>query len=336
VEIPCDNSRERTELENFKLLVSISGDEKLFWDRFNVFTALDSALSGFSFLDQVAKGATSTLLLSFLGIVLSLLWFFMTARARAYIEHWICLAREIEENKLKDLTFFKEECRFKKSLSWYEKLKEYELWRGKPVWRKSFRETLLGKFNFYNLENEKIYLSSSQWGKLPPPSPQKCPIYGRVFSRGRYPHVGMMRHVYKWHKDVCMGYDCAEAYLDLILYKKRVDNILFRSKYSALLGGTHPDERERIKTFEDFEAVFADLMVGLAPITCEVKASSKGLPGRLSKDQEETKALAVKYGWGWLALGVCIGERVTAEVLELHMPNSGKIRRGVREFFRAR
>ena len=43
-----------------------------------------------------------------------------------------------------------------------EKLKEYELWRGKPVWRKSFRETLLGKFNFYNLENEKIYLSSSQ------------------------------------------------------------------------------------------------------------------------------------------------------------------------------
>ena len=99
----------------------ISGDEKLFWDRFNVFTALDSALSGFSFLDQVAKDATSTLLLSFLGIVLSLLWFLMTAKARAYIKHWICLAREIEENKLKDLTFFKEECRFKKSLSWCEK-----------------------------------------------------------------------------------------------------------------------------------------------------------------------------------------------------------------------
>lgn len=110
-------------LENFRLLVSyISGDEKLFWDRFNIFTVLTSALWGVSFLEQTTKDPHAMLILSFFGVALSLLWFLITARARAYIRHWTRLARDIEERKLKDITFFKEEARFGTALKCYERL----------------------------------------------------------------------------------------------------------------------------------------------------------------------------------------------------------------------
>ena len=223
-----------------------------------------------------------------------------------------------------------------------EVLKEYRLWRGKPVERRSFRQALLGAFNFYNLENERFYRQRRVQPLLK--RPVMCPICGRPFSKGMDPYAGMRRHVYRWHRDVCMGYDCVKAYLDLILYKRAVDNVLFKPRRSIPPGYTcsveelmDPGElHRRIKTFEDFEAAFADLMVDLAPIICEVKAGSGELPKRLSRDQDEVKVLAVKYGWGWLTLSVCIGRRVTAEALELHMPDSGKIKRGVHEFFQAK
>ena len=99
-----DDWREKIELENFRLLIDhISGENKLFWDRFNIFTVLNSALLSVSFLDQVTNDAIAILSLSFFGIALSVLWFFIMARTRAYMKHWTALAREIEESKLKEL-----------------------------------------------------------------------------------------------------------------------------------------------------------------------------------------------------------------------------------------
>jgi hypothetical protein len=212
-----------------------------------------------------------------------------------------------------------------------KKLEGYSLWRGKPVVRRSFREELLEIFRFYDLENEKLYRYSR--GHRLPTKEAECPVCGKVFSRGQYPYEGMMRHVYKWHKDVCRGYDYVKAYLDRILYRRYVDNILFRE--TSRLSIIPQRIRANMRTLEDFETVFADLMGDLAPIISEVKTTREEIPRELSEDQREIRELALSSGWGWLLLAVNIGEKVTAEDVELHMPDDGKITHEVHRFFQS-
>jgi hypothetical protein len=115
--------RQKILLENFKLLVEfIIADGKLFWDRFNLFTVLNSALFGGSFVEQVAKENFAVFLLSLVGLGSSCVWLITTGRGRACYQHWIKLARRIEEGELKDLTFFKEEKTLEESSKWFGKV----------------------------------------------------------------------------------------------------------------------------------------------------------------------------------------------------------------------
>ena len=115
--------RETILLRNYSLLVKfIISDGKLFWDRFNVLTVLDSGLFALSLAEQVVGNQWSVLCVSTIGIVVSCYWVFVTARARAYYKHWIKKAREIEDSKLTDLDFFTSEEQLQRSWSWYEKL----------------------------------------------------------------------------------------------------------------------------------------------------------------------------------------------------------------------
>lgn len=116
------NRNEFIALENFKALVGyIAAENKLFWDRLSIFAAIDAGLIGISYLDAVAK-TPSAFLLSAFGFLASLLWFMATARSARYLCHWIDLAREIEEERITDLAFFKRQEEFLESCnSWYEK-----------------------------------------------------------------------------------------------------------------------------------------------------------------------------------------------------------------------
>lgn len=211
-----------------------------------------------------------------------------------------------------------------------KRLKGYTLWRRRPDVRESFRKQLLNEFWFYNLENEKLCRSpSGVFADLP----AKCPICGKAFSKGRDSRACMMLHVYKQHKDVCRGYDYVKAYLDRILFWKKIDNVLVREMPYRGAMVLNAVVNEKIKTLDDFETVFSNLMVSLAPIIAEVKTSIVGKAGRLSDDQKETRALALNWGWGWLTLNVGIGERVTVELVGLQMPDEDKIIREVRKFF---
>lgn len=111
-------------LENYKLLMDLIGYEsKNYWDRYNVFLALNSGLLA----ALVLLGSRSPIMklplvgISFFGMIQGIAWFLVVARASAYLRHWIKTAREIEENKLQQLTIFKKEEEFRSRLNGYEK-----------------------------------------------------------------------------------------------------------------------------------------------------------------------------------------------------------------------
>jgi len=109
-------------LENYKLLIEfVMNESKLYWDRYNVFLALNSGL--LVALVFLAPRPIFPLLeaISIFGISLGIIWFLIVARASAYIRYWIKKAREIEEDKLQQLSIFKEEEKFRNRIKWYEK-----------------------------------------------------------------------------------------------------------------------------------------------------------------------------------------------------------------------
>jgi len=101
----------------------IGYESKNYWDRYNVFLALNSGLLA----ALVLLGSRSPIMklplvgISFFGMIQGIAWFLVVARASAYLRHWIKTAREIEENKLQQLTIFKKEEEFRSRLNGYEK-----------------------------------------------------------------------------------------------------------------------------------------------------------------------------------------------------------------------
>jgi len=142
------NKNEITLLENYKLLLGIIKNEnKMFWDRNNVFLTLNSSLLAASvFLFSLFSSVLTTLYLRLgafticiLGTVFSIVWLYILNKARIRLNHWVSLAREIEEpefnysdfstenRKLNNLCIFRAEDTFVRNVKFYEKAKTMKI-----------------------------------------------------------------------------------------------------------------------------------------------------------------------------------------------------------------
>ena len=111
-------------LENYKLLVDLVKHEgKLYWDRYNVWLVLISAIL---VATQYAEpldlfGLELSFFISILGLITSVVWFSTASRSRKQVNHYISIARDIENNKLKKLTIWKDEEKLKEKYRFYDK-----------------------------------------------------------------------------------------------------------------------------------------------------------------------------------------------------------------------
>jgi hypothetical protein len=113
-------------LENIKVLVDlIKYDGKLYWDKFNVWLVLISALLiATQYAEQlfIFGFELSKFFIPFIGLITSFVWFCTSSRSRKTFNHYIRLARDIEENHLKDFTLWELEDDLKKTYRIYEKM----------------------------------------------------------------------------------------------------------------------------------------------------------------------------------------------------------------------
>lgn len=111
------NKKEEISLEEYKLIVKMNIYEgEVYWSRFNVFLAVNSALLAVIVLvlrgnSDINAGITSSLrtfisMVSVGGSVVSLVWLFSSLRAHEFYRYWIDRGKEIE-NTLKHAKLYK-------------------------------------------------------------------------------------------------------------------------------------------------------------------------------------------------------------------------------------
>jgi len=96
-------------IEQYKLLITLqTGESDRFWERYNVFLALNAAIIvGLGFLSSKDVMPTLTSVapvISTFGLISCIVWFFQTASGSHWQGYWIAKARHIEEqHKLFDI-----------------------------------------------------------------------------------------------------------------------------------------------------------------------------------------------------------------------------------------
>jgi hypothetical protein len=115
-------------LENIKILVDLfKHDGKLYWDKFNIWLVLTSALlvatpyAQFDIFD-IFGFELSKLVIPVLGLITSIVWLCTSSRSIKAFRHYIRLEREIEENHLKNVTIWKREDDLEQTYRFYERV----------------------------------------------------------------------------------------------------------------------------------------------------------------------------------------------------------------------
>jgi hypothetical protein len=113
-------------LENVKVLVDLmKHDGKLYWDKFNVWLVLISALlvvTPYAQQFDLFGLKSSGFVIPVLGLITSLVWLSTSSRSMRTYNHYIRLEREIEEKYLQNFMVFRREDDLKKTYRFYEKV----------------------------------------------------------------------------------------------------------------------------------------------------------------------------------------------------------------------
>ena len=93
------NSKDKEKFEVIKLLINtLSEESKLFWVRFNIYLAINTASLGFIFnlLNKNQNNSIYLLLsIAIFGISICTIWYLVSSRGRDLYRHWYEDAREI-------------------------------------------------------------------------------------------------------------------------------------------------------------------------------------------------------------------------------------------------
>ncbi|MCP8311342.1 MAG: hypothetical protein L6M37_00115 [Candidatus Methylarchaceae archaeon HK02M1] len=151
---------EKLELEEYKLCSQlIMNESRVYWARHNFHLALSSALItvwAYFAIDITFLRILGLIGIGFIGFTISLIWWFISGRARAYSIYWMERANEIE-GKIPELRLFSEE-RFN------EFFKNRKLFEKQPITKWAMLIPLMFMFVWVGLT---LWITFAQLGWMP-------------------------------------------------------------------------------------------------------------------------------------------------------------------------